>query len=475
MASKNVSFANIPSSIRKPGKYFEFNTALAVRTLPANRQRVLIVAQRTSVGTVTAGTVTTVFSDAEASTYFGIGSLAHRMVRAAIKANPYLDLTVLPLDDNGSTKATWTVTITNAATKAGAFRLWIGNQAVEFSVTNGDANTAVATALNAEIAKYPDLPVTAGVASNVVTLTARNAGTVGNQISMAYELVNVTGTTVVIANGVTGALDPDLSAATGLPKVAGEQYDIVISPYNATVDITKLITHLDTYSGPMEQKPGIGVLGYVGALASCTTITIAANSGRICMGYLRGTKSPAFELAAALGSVVASEEDPARPLNTLTLTGIHAPTVDQRLTRAEQESCLNNGASPLEVQPGDKVGIVRAISTYTKDGANTPDISLLDITTIRTLDYVRRAVRERIALRFPREKLSTRTAGRVKGEILDVLRLLEELEIVEAVADNAAGVIVERDLQDPNRLNAKIPTDIVNGLHVFAGRIDLLL
>ena len=102
-------------------------------------------------------------------------------------------------------------------------------------------------------------------------------------------------------------------------------------------------------------------------------------------------------------------------------------------------------------------------------------MSLLDITTIRTLDYVRKAIRERISLRFPREKLSTRTPAKVRSEILDVLRGLESLEIVEEVDANADGVVVERNLQDANRLDAKIPTDVVNGLHVFAGRIDLLL
>ena len=40
MASANVSFDNIPASIRKPGKYFEFNTKLAVRTLATMRYRV---------------------------------------------------------------------------------------------------------------------------------------------------------------------------------------------------------------------------------------------------------------------------------------------------------------------------------------------------------------------------------------------------------------------------------------------------
>ncbi len=34
MASANIQFDEIRASIRKPGKYFEFNTKLAVRTLP---------------------------------------------------------------------------------------------------------------------------------------------------------------------------------------------------------------------------------------------------------------------------------------------------------------------------------------------------------------------------------------------------------------------------------------------------------
>ena len=100
---------------------------------------------------------------------------------------------------------------------------------------------------------------------------------------------------------------------------------------------------------------------------------------------------------------------------------------------------------------------------------------MLDLTTIRTLYYVRTAVRDRIRLRFPRSKLSSKTPAAVRGEILDVLKKLEELEIVEEVDANADGLVVERSLQDVNRLNATIPVDVVNGLHVFAGRIDLLL
>jgi phage tail sheath gpL-like len=47
--------------------------------------------------------------------------------------------------------------------------------------------------------------------------------------------------------------------------------------------------------------------------------------------------------------------------------------------------------------------------------------------------------------------------------------------VIEAVEENKAGLLVEDDLQDPNRLDIRIPCDVVNGLHVIAARIDLLL
>lgn len=469
-----IAMSTIPSSIKKPGTYMEFNTALAVRSLPANRQRMLILGQLSTVGgSVAAGTVKQVFSDVEAAGYFGYGSLAHLMVRAALTANPYLDLSVLSLAD-GTTAQTWTITFATAATASGVLRLLIGNQTVEVAVTTGDLHTAIATAVNVALAARNDLPVTAAVNAGVVTLTAKTKGTIADEIDIAREIVNFTGTTVVIADGVAGAVDPAVNTALAL--VAGEQYDIIVSPFNSEAALAFLITHLDTVSGAMEQRPGIGVVAMDAALADVThRAGTHCNSGRLVMTYLRGTNSPSFEVAAAMGAVIASEEDPARPLNTLELKGIHAPLITSRFTRAEQESCLANGTTPLEIGPGEKVQIVRAISTYVLNPAGIADPSLLDITTIRSLDYVRKSCREAVALRFARSKLSTKMLPRIRTCLYDTLKKLESLEIVEAVDDNKAGLIVERNAQDVNRADAAIPADVVNGLHVFAGRIDLLL
>ncbi|MBU4274017.1 MAG: phage tail sheath subtilisin-like domain-containing protein [Planctomycetes bacterium] len=473
MASKNISFDTILASIRKPGKYFEFNTRFAVRTLPSNLQRMLIIGQRLVAGTVAALVPTQVFSDAEAADYFGHGSLAHLMCRAAITANRYLDLTVIALDDaETAVAASGTLTITGPATTSGTLGLSIGSQRVELGVASGDTAAAIAAALVTELAKYPALPVTAAAALGVVTFTAKNKGTVANQIDLLADCT-AKGVAATVAAMAGGSVDPTLS--TALAKVFAEQYHVVATPYNDQTNLTTLRDHLDAVSGSMEQRGAVGVYGFDGALASATTLAGQVNHGRVVPVYLRGTKSPAFDIACAFGAVAAYEEDPAMPLNDLELKGISAPPIDQRLSRTEQENCLNNGVTPLEVGPGEKVQIVRAITSYTKDPQGITDISLLDMTTIRTLDYVRLACRTRISLRFPRSKLSSKIPARVRTELIDVLFKLEELEIVENVADNIAGIIVERDLQDPNRLNAKIPVDVVNGLHVFAGRIDLLL
>jgi phage tail sheath gpL-like len=468
-----IQFDQIPSSIRKPGKYFEFNTKLAVRTLPQNRQRLLIIGPLLATAQVAEKIPYDVYSDTDAAAYFGAGSILHLMAKAAIKANPYVALTGIGLADSvGGVAAAGSITVDGAATASGTLTLWVGYQYLEVLITTAATANAIATAINAAINAAYGLPVTSTVSGAVVTVTAQNKGTVGNGISLAVDVTNFCVSTTV-AQLSTGSGDPDIQDA--LDAVFSTQYHIYATPWGNQTSLGILKTQLDTISNAIEQKPGIGVYGFNLTLSGATTLAGEINSGRICCAYLRGTRSIPGEVAAAFAATMAFEEDPARPLNTLELTGIHAPAIVSRLSRTEQETCLYNGVTPIEVGPDGVPQIVRAITTYTVDADNIADISMLDVTTIRTLDYVRKACRERIALRFPREKLNDATIKSVRSELFDVLYRLQELQIVENVDVNKDGLVVERNGQDPNRIDAKIPTDVVNGLHVFAGRIDLIL
>ncbi|MNZ17259.1 Phage tail sheath protein [compost metagenome] len=338
-----------------------------MRTLPGNAQRVCLIVPLGTGATVPGNEVHRVYSDAEAKKLFG-GTVAAAMTRAAINANPYLDLSIV---------------------------------------------------------------------------------------------------------AATGTTTPDITSA--LNATAPGNFNILVPAWFDLPALTKLRTHIEHYTDAIEQQSLLGIAATTSTLSAATTLTTGLNNGAVSLALLPGSPSSEAEIAAAYAAVIAGEADPARPLNGLALTGILPPPLAKRLTRTEQEAALANGITPLEVGPGDAVQIVRAISTYTKNATGADDIALLDLTTMRTLYYVRQACRERIRLRFPREKLSARTPAKVRSELLDVLKKLEELEIVENVDDNADGLIVQRSTQDPSRLDARIPTDVVNGLHVFAARIDLLL
>lgn len=363
-----IAFDTIPASIRKPGVYMEFNTSLAVRTLPTNAQHVCLVVPLEEGATAEVNLPQQVYSPAEARAAFG--DVAAEMVGAAINAYRYVAISCVGV------------------------------------TTSGDA-------------------------------------------------------------------EPDIAEA--LASTAQGGFTIVVPAWYSQVAMTALRTHIATWTSSIEQQSILGVGAVTSTLSAATALATSLNGGAITLAVLPGTPSSARQVAAAYAAVIASEEDPARPLNTLALAGITVPPIASRLGRVEQETCLANGVTPLEVAAGNVVQIVRAVSTYTRSAAGATDVSLLDLTSIRTLYYVRQACRDRIRLRFPRSKLSSKTPDAVRGELLDVLKKCEELEILENVDDNAAGLIVERSLQDVNRLNAAIPTDIVNGLHVFAGRIDLLL
>lgn len=480
MASANISFDQIPASIRKPGKYFEFNTRLAVRTLATNAQRMLIIAQKAAESDVPLAPVQ-VYDDVTAGQLFGAGSQCQRMVRAAIRAYPYVDLSVLPVPPaTARIAAQGRLTLSGEATGAGVLTVTLADTQVSVAAAGKDSAATCLTALAAAINAEPDLPVTAEMrepdesapGAAVVMLTARDKGTLGNSLALSLKST-IPGMTATAAAMSGGQQDPDIGDA--LAAVFGADYTLYCVPWAAEPQLAALRDHLNAISGPLEQRRATAWLATTGTLAKATTLAGALNSGRISLACLPASPTPPECVSAAYCAVAASEEDPARPLNTLALTGVSVPPDVARLSRTEQEVALKSGVTPLEVGPGNVVQIVRAISTYTVNAAVVADVSLLDMTTIRTLDYVAKAVRERIELRFPREKLSTRTPTKVRSEILDVLRQLEALEIVEEVAANADGVLCERDMQDANRLNARIPSDVVNGLHVFAAVIDLLL
>jgi phage tail sheath gpL-like len=476
-----ITFSEIGSGIRKPGIYGEFNLSAARQALPTNNQEVLFIAQKTSAGSATALVPVMVTSESEAKSMFGAGSQAHLMVKAAFAAYRNCKISVLPLDDAGSSvAATGSLVVSGTATSAGVCILKIGAIQISVAVASGDAALTVANAIRAAAAKIDYLPVALSGDTATITITAKNKGTIGNRIPVACAVssTGITGTVTAMANGAT---DPTIGGAgNALDKVFNGSFNIYCTPYIDSTSLGSIKTHVTEISGAIEHRPAIAVFGYVDRGASPTTSTVKTlcgttlNHWRMSCAYIQHSVSLDLEIGAAYAAVLASVTDPALPLNNEILGGIAAPSASETLNRLTIEDLLSNGVTPLTVIPGGYVAIVRAITTYTQNASGIPDPNRLDISTPRTLDYVRSACVQRISNSYPRAKKTAAVKKAIRLDLLDVLIQCEKLELVEGVADLIDYLVVEDDLQDPTRVNARIPAPIVRGLHVLAERIDLL-
>lgn len=478
-----IPFDNIPTTIRKPGGYTEYNTTLALQSLPANAPKVALLAQKTGSGIGVADKPVPIFSEADLVLQGGTGSIAHIAGKAMLQANPNIDLDFVPLDDGAGADSTGTITMSGVdSTTAGSVEFWIGNNRVQASIAVGDDPDAVASSINTAITNSEsNMPIQSSVSSNVVTLIARNYGVLGNSIPVSHKFTaGLTDTTTVVVQPTGGSVDPSISDA--LTGIYPGKYNLICSTLNNDTALGLLSTHVNDVASPTEGRPAMGVYGYTGVQATVETQAgTTLNDGRMTVGFIpydatteRG-HSLSYEVGGSYCSMIAKETDPARPLNGLILSGIAPSALEKRLSRSQQESLLTNGVTPLEVVPGEEVGIVRAISTYTTNTGGFPDVSLLDITTIRTLDFTRFALEVRLSSVFPRSKLSQKTPERVRTQVLDVLYDLEAVEILENVEANQDMVLVERNPNDPNRVDISIPADVVNGLMIIASKINLFL
>ncbi len=480
MGSANITFEQIPDSLVLPGTYGEFNLKARKLSLPENDQEILILAQGLASGSVAELTPTDVYSDAEALAYFGAGSQAHLMVRAVLDANPRAKIKVCTVDDAaGGVAAAGKFAIAGTATAAGALTVYIGNERITIAVAKGIAAAAVATALQTAIAdKEPYLPVTSAVNVADVDLTARNKGTLGNQVRLG-KVNGVAGITVTITDMASGATDPDIGAVSGLlDTVHPDDCYIYCPAWNDDDNLGDLKTHINEISGPLEQRPAICVAAATDLTDTLSNIKIKCgttlNHWRTSMAYIEGSRNSPFEIAAAYAGAIASKDDPAANLDNVILPKIHAPVTSDWLSETQKSDLIKSGVTPLHVIPGNNVAICMAVTTYTTNDQGVSDTGLRDLSKPRIADYARATVLARISTKFAQAKNLQRVKKGIREEVIDAFYQLEAAEIVENVAAWEDYILVEDDLVNDGRVNVKIATDAVAPLHIVALRFDLL-
>ena len=112
-----MNFNQIPSNIRVPWTYIEFDNSNASSGAATLTHKMLILGQKLSSGTAIANEIVRVTSVAEAKTLFGAGSMLALMADTLFKNNSFTEAYFCPQDEPGAGVAA-SGTITYTATDA---------------------------------------------------------------------------------------------------------------------------------------------------------------------------------------------------------------------------------------------------------------------------------------------------------------------------------------------------------------------
>ena len=405
-----ITFELIPNNLRVPGAYGEINNDFAIQGAVKQPYNILLFGQMLAAGTATALQPITLTDETQANAEFGQGSQLARMAAAYLDNDKFTKLTFIPqVDDGAAAAATGTITLSGTATETGTLYTYIAGIRIKTAVTSGDASAAVATALAAAINAEAESPVTAAAATSVVTLTARNKGEVANELDVRHNYYSGEKT----PTGITSVIVA-MSGGTGNPNVADvitamgdEWYNVLVCPYVDAANLAALETELVDRFGPTRAIDGVAFAATNRNHAGLLTLGDSKNSPHVSVMESYNYPRATYERAAMVAAQVAfsAQNDPARPVQTLALSGDMPQAETDRFTLTERNLLLLDGISTGKTDAGGVVRIERVITTYQENTFGAPDTSYLDIETMFTLSYLRFSWRARITQKFPRFKL----------------------------------------------------------------------
>ena len=486
-----ISFNSLPIGTRTPGQYIEFDGSRATNgTLPG--RRILLVGQRLAEGRAVSLAIQPIATADDASAQFGRGSMLAEMADAFKRADRQVELHAIGLAEaDGTVQATASIIYAGAATSIGTISMLIGGVKVAVAVPKGQTAADIAAAMGAAITARPDLPVTAVVAAGTVTLTARQGGSAGNDISLrkgyfvGERRPNGVNAGVVEFQGGVG--DPDYGAIW--PVIGDAAYDGIVIGAASADAIGAMVEELNDRWGPERMLETVCYAAKPGTQGTLAAFGAALNSELVSVMGIGSMPTAPWRAAAVYAAVVGryGEFDPARPFQTLSLPGLLPPIETERFTRDERELLLKDGISTFTVDQGGVVRIERAITTYQLNAQEVADTAFLDLNSVLTLGYLRQSLRARIAAKYPRHKLADDDTAFGPGQAVVTPKILraemialaredwEPKGFVERIDQFKDQLIVQRNADDPNRIDALVPPDLVNQFRQFAAQIQFRL
>lgn len=487
-----MNFNLIPSLMLTPGAIVEVDGSRAKSGPGLFPYRALLIGQKIAAGSAVANSVHLVSSADEVVALAGRGSQLHRMAIAWFAANKSTEVRIGVLEDNGSgVAATKTITVTGPATAAGTISLYVGGNLVQVAVTSGMSADNIAAAIEAACDAATDLPVLASVSTNVVTLTAKNAGAVGQELDVRANYVQgqalPAGVGLAFAAVTSGATNPVLTSL--ITALGDTRFHVIAHPYTDATSLTAIENELADRMGPLRAIEGQAITAKSDTYANLITLGGTRNSAFSSIFPTNNSPTPPAEQAAHIAALIAlyaENEAGARPFQTIPCPYIKAPAEADRFTSAQRRALLLAGIATTKVGAGDMVQIERVVTTYKTNAAGSADTTFRDANTLFKLMYARENFRTKISA-YSRHKLGGDSTAYPAGEAIMTPSLGRAIavswfkdmsESSPVVFDPSAldqfkrDLVVELDATDPNRMNFGLPPNLINMLIVSAAQIQ---
>lgn len=172
MLGMAISFPTIPTTLRVPAFFAEFDASRANQGPSLLAYRGLVIGQKIPTGTWTVNTFNRATNADQVATGAGRGSLLHRQALAWFEANKSTETYFGVLGDSSSgVDATGTLTFAGTATAAGTVALNVGRDRVEVAVASGDTASTVASAAATAIGKHASGTITFASAASGDNIT----------------------------------------------------------------------------------------------------------------------------------------------------------------------------------------------------------------------------------------------------------------------------------------------------------------
>ncbi|MHC4712010.1 MAG: phage tail sheath C-terminal domain-containing protein [Planctomycetota bacterium] len=488
----DIDFSLIPIDWRVPGVFVEFDPSQAMQGLPLQPYKVLLVGNRLAGGSVAALVPTQVVTVDQARQYFGNGSVLAAMVEAFRANDAYTELWCIAADDpGGGTARVTTIGFTGTSAAAGTFYFYAGGRRYTAAVASGATGATAATAIAAAINADDDAPITAAESTGDLVLTAKHTGELCNAIDYRWNYY----TGEKFPPGIAADTPVETTAGAGVVDVStitavmgDTQYNVIGSPYTDAAAVAEFESLLLDRWGPMNPIDGHLFVAADGDFSTMSALGQARNSPFSTILAANSSPTLAWGIGGALAGNAAYylAQDPARPLQTLRLVGVLAPSESDRFTLAERNLLLGDGISTSRADRDGTVRLERVITTYQTNAYGEPDTSYLDVETRYTLSYLRYSFRSRFLNKFPRHKLAddgsptalgtaVLTPKTAKAECVALFRQWEAIGLVENLDQFKRDIRVERASTNPNRLDFYLPPDLVNQFRIGAAIIGFRL